>query len=1038
MSIAQQLQNEKKTTLRPQTSRTNALLPGVVVLFAFLASSFALSESEFWFHLANGHRLVQGYHSFGTVSSMPPVTPASGINPSWLFDGVLYLLYQVVDGPGVIVLKAVLMAALAGLLLRLRRRDGGNAWPVICTLLALLVLSPHLLVQPAVLSYLFLALTLWLLWPPHNPGGGKHLWFLPLLVAIWSNVDSGFLLGLLLIGLFWLGGSLTSFSPRAEAKAESRTPVWLPFTCLAASLLNPHYWHAWTLPPEFTPGVIAADGFQRMLDSPWRWHGKDGPFLGEASYFTLIGLGLLSFVLNRRHLPGWRLTVWIGFALLSAWRLGLTPHFAVVAGPITALNMQDYLASRDDPATGRRRVDWPLLARFLLLVLGLGLVFVAGAGQLRGIHGERRPICWRMQPDSSLEQLALTMRKWREEGRLQSRDRILAFDPHIAHYCAWICPEAELLCPPAFSSRETAAAFEEARRELRCPLEDADRCAGLLREWNVAYAAVENTDALDELIARPRQWLLAEIDGRVAIFAWGSAGVTADARKALDVYSLAFRPEEKNDKLGPAPAQGPERGPAVPSFWTSLRPVPVRTWESEAATTYLRYFQEAALPRYQRRWAESWSAFAASLAAVPSPATPPPATVAAFLVRLQNPPSFLGDIDRDLPALPLLAVRAARRALAANPDDANAYLRLGQAYLALWEKTGELPLSGGNTLLLDLRHIQIVTALEQAVLCDPDNIAAHRLLGRIYLQRRYLDAALDHVRAELRLTQRNGPRRGEKPETYRGRLGDLERQVGELQRVVEANQQRFDASNPEGNADPAARAKAALTLGLPRRALEDILTPVPPVLLQSGGLQLEMQLMLRLGRAEQLRGPLLDPQWEHDQANLSWLELPVPPVPGYPRSYRLPAYSWFRFCWAAAVGNYDLAEKQVNDLLKQLNDRRQQQLQALRRSLTLALTSELGFFSDGQLLMLRPAAHDARVVAMSSFVPVLAFLGDQADVSVLDGLLALERGSPQLAEQSFERARQINQADGDIREHFATQTLAEAYERRLRSAAPKH
>jgi hypothetical protein len=464
MSLDLLPQNEEKTTLRPRGRWLNALLPGVVVLFAFLASSFALSDSEFWSHLAHGRRLVQGQYRFGAASFTNPGTPGYQINPSWLFDGALYLLYTAVGGTGLIVLKAGLIVALAWLLLHLRRQDGGNVWPAICTLLTLLVLSPHLWVQPAVLSYLFLALTLWLLWSANYQGGRKHLLCLPLVVALWSNVDRGFIFGLLLIALFWLGGLAASLWPHAKANAETRTPGWLLLTCLAASLVNPHFWHTWTLPAEFTPGVIAADGYQRSLAHPWHWHVHDGPFLAEAAYFALIGLGLLSFVLNRHHLPGWRLTVWFGFALLGAWRLGLTPFFAVVAAPITALNMQDFLFYLADPTQSRisrRYRDWLLLARFLVLAIGLGLVLLAGAGQLRGIHGERRPICWRMQLDSSLHRLAGTLFRWQQQGRLREGERILAFDPAVAHYCAWFCPEADLCCPLPFQSPKTAETFEE-------------------------------------------------------------------------------------------------------------------------------------------------------------------------------------------------------------------------------------------------------------------------------------------------------------------------------------------------------------------------------------------------------------------------------------------------------------------------------------------------------------------------------------------------------------------------------------------------
>jgi hypothetical protein len=383
----------------------------------------------------------------------------------------------------------------------------------------------------------------------------------------------------------------------------------------------------------------------------------------------------------------------------------------------------------------------------------------------------------------------------------------------------------------------------------------------------------------------------------------------------------------------------------------------------------------------------------------------------------------------------LLAVRAARRALAANPDDANAYLRLGQAYLALWEKTGERPLSRADAPLQDLRHVQTVTALEQAVLRDPDCEPAHRLLGRLSVQHSYLDAALDHRREELRLAHRAGPRQAEEAEEFSQRLRRLEKQTQDLQRIVAEKQRAFDASD-RGNAnDPASRAQAALDLGLARRALEDILSPASPVLLESSGLQLELQLLLRLGRAEQLRDFMLDPKEERDKANLGFLELPAPPVPGYPLFYRLPAYSWLRLCWTAAVGDYGPFEDQLRDLLEQLDSRQREQSRLLRRALALALPTEIALSAQPETLLLRPAAHDARLLTMQSFLRTSSFRGDQADLLVLGGLVALERGLPQLAVRHLEQARKIYPIEENTSQEYATQALADAYWRRLHAAA---
>src|SRR5207249_6527989 len=61
------------------------------------------------------------------------------------------------------------------------------------------------------------------------------------------------------------------------------------------------------------------------------------------------------------------------------------------------------------------------------------------------------------------------------------------------------------------------------------------------------------------------------------------------------------------------------------------------------------------------------------------------------------------------------AIRAARRAVAENPNDANAYLALGQAYAALVETTAEQSWTAQFPQLKRLRELQISAALNRAV-----------------------------------------------------------------------------------------------------------------------------------------------------------------------------------------------------------------------------------------------------------------------------------------------------------------------------------
>src|SRR5262249_46860762 len=155
----------------------------------------------------------------------------------------------------------------------------------------------------------------------------------------------------------------------------------------------------------------------------------------------------------------------------------------------------------------------------------------------------------------------------------------------------------------------------------------------------------------------------------------------------LDVNRLAFAAEETDDDslAQSAPTRGPDRAPEPPSLWTRFRkPTPMPTLESETAATYLRYFRAGVLPQHRLHWSRCWAAYAAGLTGQPL-GSATGSSIPPLLLRLYQPPMFLGDIDQDLPAAPLLIIRLARRALALNPEDATAYLHLGQAYLALHE-----------------------------------------------------------------------------------------------------------------------------------------------------------------------------------------------------------------------------------------------------------------------------------------------------------------------------------------------------------------
>lgn len=1068
------------TAPRAGAPRSALLLNVLVLALAFLAASFLARNSDLWFHLAAGRRIAQGQFPRGDDPFSYTTGGVYWVNHAWLFDVGLYVLYVRLGGAALVVLKALLVAALAGLLLAVRRpaapgerKEGAGAtWlPVVCTTLAVLAMSPRLLLQPACASYFLLALTFWLLWRPHAQsaarGSGapaKGYWPLLVVLALWANVDEWFLLGPVLVALFWLGERL---------EGQRVTPGWLVPAAFVACLVNPHTYHVFTLPADLSPvtwagGLRDDPRFQAQFASPWQivYLREAGRSPAVLAYFALTALGLLSFLLCRPARRGWRLVVWLPFGLLAAWQARTIPLFAVVAAPITALNWQDFLAGR---AERKRGLAVSLFLRPSLLPLPLlALLVLAWPGWLAEFGREDRHVAWGIQADPSLQRATEALHEWRREGLLAGDERVFALSPEAAQYASWFAPDAGQFFDhryPLFAG--TARDYETVCQALGPnPIggqssAEGDRWRQVLRDNGVRVVVLHDREpsrllaSLGRLLNRkpgePDEWTVLQVAGQAVLLGWNdSRPAGAFAPLALDADRLAFGP--RDDKAKPAlPAaadKGPGRLPPRRSLWARLarRPGPP-SWESPAATVYLHYFDDTESQQREREHDRLTRGYAASLVGLPalpgglpqavgqlvaSQALVFPRDVSAqFLVRDQLGP-FFGPLVERQAALPLLAVRAARRAVAANPEDSNAWLRLGQAYLLLRNATCERSAEGVVPPLAQLRHVQIAAALEEAARLDPDLEAAHRELTLLYGDRAYFDQALEHRREELRLTRRAGPRPGESAEEFADRLELLEKDTAKLVELVEDRRKKYESGYRALQGERVPQAQYALQLGLAKKATDDILLSSPASLLGVGGIKLQLELMLLLGRADEV-GEGLE-EMKADKGKLPPHDL-SPPLDGagkplYGAPYRWPAYVWLRLLQASAVGDYAEAQEQLGIIRGGLRAQHEQVRQRLKATenaewttLPQLLAGPPGFLpaigAQGLVRFLDQRA------AMQAAERILR--AQEADVCVLVGLLALEQGATAQARSAFADALQLTEPQGGASTPFAGRPVAVYY-----------
>src|SRR5262249_30912488 len=257
-----------------------------------------------------------------------------------------------------------------------------------------------------------------------NNLSSHYLWLLPPLFALWVNLDGWFLLGPITVALYVAGEWLQQQFDPIRSGEDAPAPHELRRLCyalaggLAACLLNPHHVFAFTLPSEFAwatqDALLQEDPYFLRIYSPWQmayFTSGAGRSVAGLAYHPLVVLGLLSFVLNR---DGWRwqrVVLWVAFLTLSVYQARNAAFFSVVAGPITALNLQDFAARRFGvvPRTDRNWLAWSLGGRARTAAAVLLLLAAAWPGWLHARPNDSRQdrrVAWRVGIDPGLKAVA--------------------------------------------------------------------------------------------------------------------------------------------------------------------------------------------------------------------------------------------------------------------------------------------------------------------------------------------------------------------------------------------------------------------------------------------------------------------------------------------------------------------------------------------------------------------------------------------------------------------------------------------------------
>jgi hypothetical protein len=212
-----------------------------------LSSLSALSNSDVWWHLTSGLRILHN-HALPHTGLFSQSSALPWIASSWGYDVLLAGSYKLLELRSIPILLMCFKTALAVMTFLLAGGLRGRFWlAVILSALAQYILSGFQ-PGPVYLSILCFAVELLLLMESRRTRSARPLFWLPPLFFVWANVDARFVDGLVLLLVFLAAVSLEILARKCNGVSVPARMVGLTALLSGiATLCTPYFWRPYAV-----------------------------------------------------------------------------------------------------------------------------------------------------------------------------------------------------------------------------------------------------------------------------------------------------------------------------------------------------------------------------------------------------------------------------------------------------------------------------------------------------------------------------------------------------------------------------------------------------------------------------------------------------------------------------------------------------------------------------------------------------------------------------------------------------------------------
>ncbi len=327
-------------------SKTESVIKILIIslFFLFVFSSYMkpLTDPDTSWHVKTGEYIYVNK----TIPQEDPFSYAEDeiqfvgkfiLSQYWFAQVFYHLIYSSYGTLGLVLLGAATLTGIIALLWSLLKEKGFYVSMLLAGGFAFLILLDFTGIRPQMFTFLFAAITIFLLEKYKEQKSGKYLAWLPLIMLVWANIHGGFIYGVVVMLIYLFSEYMTLFlknkSITLPSEPLSKKQIqYFSIICIvsiAISLINPNTYKAFLY--AFT--THNKDLFSRIAEyqSPiglWNM-GTSTILMSRYWIYTFIMVILLIIFVKRRDITP---VLLILFATsLTFMSIRYIPLFAIVA-----------------------------------------------------------------------------------------------------------------------------------------------------------------------------------------------------------------------------------------------------------------------------------------------------------------------------------------------------------------------------------------------------------------------------------------------------------------------------------------------------------------------------------------------------------------------------------------------------------------------------------------------------------------------------------------------------------------------------------